>query len=183
VDGVNAGLPSFHRYLKLRQRILGLDQLHYYDLYAPLISDVPPTYTVEQAQTNVKAAMAPLGADYVAGLDTAFRNRWIDYYPMTGKQSGAYMSPGAYDVHPYLLLNYNGQYTDMSAMAHELGHAMHSYFSGKNQPYAPFASISERARQSIVAPVSFMGLSEQSCFNASRIARRDKSKTYPTAFE
>jgi oligoendopeptidase F len=138
VDSVNQHLPSFQRYLQLRKRILKVDELHYYDLYAPLISDVPLTYTVEQAQTNVKAAMAPLGADYVAGLDTAFRNRWIDYYPMTGKQSGAYMSPGAYDVHPYLLLNYNGQYADMSAMAHELGHAMHSYFSGKNQPYATY---------------------------------------------
>ncbi len=138
VDSVNQHLPSFQRYLKLRQRILKLDELHYYDLYSPLVNDVPLNYTVEQAQANVKAAMAPLGADYVAGLDKAFRDRWIDYYPMTGKQSGAYMSPGAYDVHPYLLLNYNGQYTDMSAMAHELGHAMHSYFSGKNQPYATY---------------------------------------------
>jgi oligoendopeptidase F len=138
VDSVNQHLPSFQRYLKLRKRILKLDELHYYDLYSPLVNDVPLTYTVEQAQANVKAAMAPLGADYVAGLDAAFRNRWIDYYPMTGKQSGAYMNPGAYDVHPYLLLNYNGQYTDMSALAHELGHAMHSYFSGKNQPYATY---------------------------------------------
>jgi oligoendopeptidase F len=138
VDSVNQHLPSFQRYLKLRKRILKLDELHYYDLYAPLVNDVPLTYSVEQAQANVKAAMAPLGADYVAGLETAFRNRWIDYYPMTGKQSGAYMNPGAYDVHPYLLLNYNGQYTDMSAMAHELGHAMHSYFAGKTQPYATY---------------------------------------------
>jgi len=138
VDSVNQHLPSFQRYLQLRKRILKVDELHYYDLYAPLVNDVPLSYTVEQAQANVKAAMAPLGADYVAGLDKAFHDRWIDYYPMTGKQSGAYMSPGAYDVHPYLLLNYNGQYADMSAMAHELGHAMHSYFSGKNQPYATY---------------------------------------------
>ncbi len=138
VDSVNQHLPSFQRYLKLRKRILKLDELHYYDLYSPLVNDVPLNYTVEQAQANVKAAMAPLGADYVAGLDKAFHDRWIDYYPMTGKQSGAYMNPGAYDLHPYLLLNYNGQYTDMSALAHELGHAMHSYFSGKNQPYATY---------------------------------------------
>ena len=72
--------------------------------------DVPLEYTVEQAQGNMKAALAPLGADYVAGLDTAFKDRWIDYYPTQGKQSGAYMNPGAYDVHPYLLLNFNGQY-------------------------------------------------------------------------
>ena len=136
VDSVNKQLPSFHRYLALRKRILGLDELHYYDLYAPLVKDVPLTYTVEQAQTNIKAALAPLGADYVAGLDTAFKNRWVDYYPTQGKKSGAYMNPGAYDVHPYLLMNFNGQYADMSALAHELGHGMHSYFAGKSQPYA-----------------------------------------------
>jgi oligoendopeptidase F len=136
VDSVNRQLPSFQRYLKLRTRILGLSELHYYDLYAPLVADVPLTYTVEQAQTNIKAALAPLGADYVAGLDTAFKNRWIDYYPTQGKKSGAYMNPGAYDVHPYLLMNFNGQYADMSALAHELGHGMHSYFASKSQPYA-----------------------------------------------
>jgi oligoendopeptidase F len=140
VDSVNQHLPSFQRYLKLRKRILKVDELHYYDLYAPLVNDVPLSYTVEQAQANVKAALAPLGTDYVAGLDRAFHDRWIDYYPMTGKQAGAYMNPGAYEVHPYLLLNYNGQYADMSTMAHELGHAMHSYFSGKNQPYATYNS-------------------------------------------
>jgi oligoendopeptidase F len=135
VDGVDKHLPSFHRYLKLRARILGIAQLHYYDLYAPLVADVPLNYTVEQAQTEVKAAVAPLGADYVAALDRAFRDRWIDYYPTQGKKSGAYMNPAAYDVHPYLLLNFNGQYTDMSALAHELGHAMHSWFASKAQPY------------------------------------------------
>jgi oligoendopeptidase F len=135
VDGVDKHLPSFHRYLKLRARILGIDQLHYYDLYAPLVADVPLNYSVEQAQTEVKAAVAPLGADYVAALDRAFHDRWIDYYPTQGKKSGAYMNPAAYDVHPYLLLNFNGQYADMSALAHELGHAMHSWFASKAQPY------------------------------------------------
>jgi oligoendopeptidase F len=138
VDGVNQHLPTFQRYLKLRKRILKVDELHYYDLYAPLVTDVPLTYTIDQAQANVKAAMAPLGPDYVAGLEKAFHDRWIDYYPMTGKQSGAYMNPGAYDVHPYLLLNYSGQYVDMSTMAHELGHAMHSYFAAKSQPYPTY---------------------------------------------
>ena len=135
VNGVDKHLPSFQRYLKLRARILGVDQLHYYDLYAPLVADVPLEYTVEQAQAEVKAAVAPLGADYVAALDHAFRDRWIDYYPMQGKRAGAYMNPAAYDVHPYLLLNFNGQYTDMSTLAHELGHAMHSWFASKAQPY------------------------------------------------
>ena len=135
VDGVNKHLPAFHRYLKLRQRILGVSELHYYDLYAPLVAGVPLEYTVEQAQEQVKKTTALLGADYVAALDKAFTERWIDYYPTTGKQSGAYMAGYAYDVHPYLLLNYDGKYTDMSTLAHEAGHAMHSWFSTRTQPY------------------------------------------------
>lgn len=135
VDGVNRHLATFHRYLKLRKRILKLGDLHYYDLYAPLVADVPLEYTVEQAQQHVKEALAPLGPDYLAALDRAFTERWIDYYPTTGKRSGAYMAGSAYDVHPYLLLNYNGRYADMSTLAHELGHAMHSFFSNKTQPY------------------------------------------------
>jgi oligoendopeptidase F len=136
VDGVNRHLPAFQRYLKLRKRMMALDDLHYYDLYAPLVPDVPLEYSVEQAQEHVKEALAPLGPDYLAALDRAFKERWIDYYPSPGKRSGAYMAGAAYDVHPYLLLNYNGRYTDMSTLAHELGHAMHSFFSNKAQPYA-----------------------------------------------
>jgi oligoendopeptidase F len=136
VDGVNRHLPSFHRYLKLRQKMLALPELHYYDLYAPLVSGVPLEYTVEEAQREVKAATARLGEDYVQVLDRAFKERWVDYYPSPGKRSGAYMSGGAYDVHPYLLINYNGKYDDVSTLAHELGHAMHSWFSNKSQPYA-----------------------------------------------
>ena len=136
VTGVNRHLPSFHRYLKLRQRILNLPQLHYYDLYAPLVSGVPLEYSIEEAQREVKAATARLGEDYVQVLDRAFKERWIDYSPSTGKRSGAYMAGAAYDVHPYLLLNYNGRYDDVSTLAHELGHAMHSWFSNKTQPFA-----------------------------------------------
>jgi oligoendopeptidase F len=135
VDGVNRHLPSFQRYLSLRKRILKVPELHYYDLYAPLVADVPLEYTLDQAQKEVLAAVAPLGNDYVSTLQRAFDNRWIDYYPSTGKRSGAYMNGSAYDVHPYLLLNYNGQYQDVSTMAHELGHAMHSWFSNHKQPY------------------------------------------------
>jgi len=135
VDGVNSHLDSFHRYLKLRKRILGMSERHYYDLYAPLVANVPLSYKVNEAQADIKAALTPLGADYEAALDQAFRDRWIDYYPTPGKQAGGYTNPGAYDVHPYLLLNYTEQYVDMSTMAHELGHAMHSYFANKNQPY------------------------------------------------
>ncbi len=135
VDNVNAGLPTFHRYLNLRKRILGVDTLHYYDLYAPLVKGVDLRYTAEEAQKNIAEALRPLGDDYVAVIQKAFKDRWIDLYPTEGKRSGAYSNGGAYDVHPYMLLNYNGKYDDMSTLAHELGHTMQSYYSNKTQPY------------------------------------------------
>ncbi len=136
IDGVNRNLPTFHRYLKLRQRMMGLTDLHYYDLYAPLVASVDTNYPVEEAQRTVLEALAPLGPDYAAAAKRAFSERWIDVYPTEGKRSGAYSSGVIYDVHPYMLLNYNGKYDDVSTMAHELGHAMHSYFSNRTQPYA-----------------------------------------------
>ncbi len=136
VDGVNRSLPTFHRYLKLRQRMMGVDQLHYYDLYAPLVGSVNLQYTPEQAQQHVLKAAAPLGGDYVSVVQRAFNDRWIDLFPSEGKRSGAYSNGGAYDVHPYMLLNYLGQYNDVSTLAHELGHTMHSYYSNKTQPYS-----------------------------------------------
>jgi oligoendopeptidase F len=135
IEGVNKNLPAFHRYLKLRQRMMGVDQLHYYDLYAPLVSSVKLEYTPEEAQKLVLGAVAPLGADYKAVIERAFRDRWIDLLPSEGKQSGAYSNGGAYDVHPYMLINFNGKYADVSTLAHELGHTMQSYFSNKTQPY------------------------------------------------
>ncbi len=135
VNGVDANLGTFHRYLKLRKRMMGLDELHYYDLYAPLVASVDLDYPVEQAEKEVVAAMAPLGTEYTSVLQRAFKERWIDFYPNAGKRAGAYSDGGAYDVHPYMLLNYNGKYSDMSTLAHELGHTMHSYFSNKTQPF------------------------------------------------
>jgi len=135
VDGIDRNLPTFHRYLKLRKRMMGLTELHYYDLYAPLVSSVNLSYSVDAAEHNILAALAPLGPEYAAGAKRAFTERWIDMYPTEGKRSGAYSNGGAYDVHPYMLLNYNGKYDDMSTLAHELGHTMHSYYSNKNQPY------------------------------------------------
>ena len=136
VDNVNMNLNTFHRYLKLRQRILGIDQLHYYDLYAPLLANVDLKYTFEESQKHILAALKPLGKDYVTIVDKSFADRWIDVYPSDGKRSGAYSNGSAYDIHPYILLNYNGKYDDMSTLAHELGHTMHSYLSNTNQPYA-----------------------------------------------
>jgi oligoendopeptidase F len=136
IDGVGKQLPTFHRYLKLRKRMMGLDELHYYDLYAPLVGSVKLDYSPEEAQKHVLAAVAPLGADYQAVIQRAFKERWIDLFPNEGKRSGAYSNGGAYDVHPYMLINYNGKYDDVSTLAHELGHTMQSYFSNKTQPYA-----------------------------------------------
>jgi oligoendopeptidase F len=135
VDGVNANLPTFHRYLRLRKRMMGLDQLHYYDLYAPLVASANLTYSAEEARKNIVGALAPLGTGYTSVIERAFKERWIDLYPTPGKRSGAYSNGGAYDVHPFMLINYNGRYDDMSTVAHELGHTMQSYFSNKNQPF------------------------------------------------
>jgi oligoendopeptidase F len=116
--------------------MMAVPELHYYDLYAPLVSSVDLTYSVEEAQKHVLAALKPLGSDYPAVLTRAMSGRWIDVYPTEGKRSGAYSNGGAYDVHPYMLLNYNGKYADLTTLAHELGHAMHSYYSNKTQPFA-----------------------------------------------
>jgi len=135
VSGVNANLDTFHRYLRLRKRMMGVDQIHYYDLYAPLVENVNLEYPIDQASKNVLAAVAPLGPEYQAAINRALNERWIDLYPNAGKRSGAYSQGSAYDVHPYMLLNFNGRYDDMSALAHELGHTMQSYLSNKTQPY------------------------------------------------
>ena len=137
VEGVNRHLPTFHRYLRLRKKMMGItDDLHYYDLYAPLVAEVNLRYTPEEAQKHIIAAMRPLGAEYTGVLERAFKERWLDWYPTEGKVSGAYSNGGAYDVHPFMLLNYLGQYNDVSTVAHELGHTMQSYFSNKTQPYS-----------------------------------------------
>ena len=136
VDGVNKHLPTFHRYLNLRKRMMGVSELHYYDLYAPLVASADLNYTPEEAQKHVLAALKSLGTDYTSVVTRAFNERWIDLLPNEGKRSGAYSNGGAYDVHPFMLLNYNGKYPDVSTLAHELGHTMQSYYSNKSQPYA-----------------------------------------------
>jgi oligoendopeptidase F len=135
IDGVGRNIQTFHRYLKLRKQVLGVDQLHYYDLYAPLVASVNLEYTPEEAEKLVLDAVRPLGSDYGAVMQRAFTERWIDLLPSEGKRSGAYSNGGAYDVHPYMLINYNGKYADVSTIAHEMGHTMQSYFSNKTQPY------------------------------------------------
>jgi oligoendopeptidase F len=136
VKNVNANLSTFHRYLRLRKRMLGLNTLHYYDLYAPLVKNVDLSYSYEEAVDNVIASLEPLGKEYVETARQGLAHRWVDVFPNEGKRSGAYSEGAAYDVHPYMLLNYNGKYDDMSTLAHELGHTMHSYLANKAQPYA-----------------------------------------------
>ena len=136
IEGVRRNLPTFFRYLKLRQRMMGVSELHYYDLYAPLVPSVDARYSVEAAERNILAALAPLGSEYSSVSHRSFTERWIDMYPTEGKRAGAYSNGAAYDVHPCMLMNYNGKYDDMSTLAHELGHTMHSYFSNKTQPYS-----------------------------------------------
>ncbi len=135
LSSVTANLPTFHRYLKLRQRMLGLDQLHYYDLYASLVPDVDVNYSYEDAEKLVLASLAPMGEDYLSVVKKALTERWVDVYPTTGKQPGGFSNGSAYDVHPYLLINYTGKFDDVSTLIHELGHTMQSYLSNKNQPY------------------------------------------------
>jgi len=135
IDNTNKNLGTLHRYLKLRKRLLGVDELHYYDMYPSLVDEVDLGYEYDEAMELMKESLTVLGSDYVATVERSFEERWIDVYPTTGKRSGAYSSGNAYDVHPYILLNYNGQYEDVSTLAHELGHTMHSYYSNENQPY------------------------------------------------
>lgn len=136
IKNVNGNLETFHRYLNLRKRMMGLDTLHYYDLYAPLVEKVDLAYTVEEAVENILKSLKPLGTDYINVSKKAFNERWIDMYPNEGKRSGAYSNGSAYDVYPYILMNYNGKYNDMSTLTHKLGHTMHSYLTNKKQHFA-----------------------------------------------
>jgi oligoendopeptidase F len=141
VKNVNNNLGSFQRYLNIKRRMLGVDTLKYSDMYAPTVKGVDLKYTIAEAEDVVLKALAPLGDEYVKTVKQAMENRWIDVYSTIGKQSGAFSSGDAYDVHPFILLNFNGAYNDVSTLAHELGHTMHSYHSNKNQPY-PLADYS-----------------------------------------
>jgi len=135
IEDVHANLPTLHRYLRLRQKIMGLAALGYEDLYAPIVSSVDLRYTPEQAMAMTLEAFAPLGPEYVEALRRGYASRWVDFLPSTGKRSGAYSST-VYGVHPYQLLNFNGAWEDVSTLAHESGHSMHSFLSSASQPYA-----------------------------------------------
>ena len=133
VSAVRAHLSAMYRYVALRKKILGLDELHYYDVYAPLVGERKESYTYGQAQQLVLDAVAPLGEDYQALVKKAYAERWIDVYPNKGKSGGAYSS-GTYDSNPYILMNFTGTLDSVSTLAHEMGHSMHTWHSNHAQP-------------------------------------------------
>jgi len=135
IEQVRTNLPSLHRYFRLRARALGLEGLTYFDLHCPLGAGAKRDFGVDAAKRLVLDAMQPLGAGYTKALKESFDRRWIDWHPAPGKRSGAYATGAAYDVHPYMLLNFNADFDSVSTLAHEAGHAMHSYFSNRQQPY------------------------------------------------
>lgn len=135
IDAAHKNLPTFHRYLKLKARALGKEKLAYTDMYVAFTSDVKIPVKYDQAEKMLLESLAPLGEDYIKTLAEAFENRWVDVYPSEGKRSGAYSSGWAYGVHPYVLMNFNDTYSDTLTLAHEMGHAMHSYYSNSNQPF------------------------------------------------
>lgn len=134
LQSVDKNIHLLHSYLAVRAKALGLSQLAMWDMHTPIVSEVEHLYEYEDAVQIVKEALAPLGEDYAQLLDKAFCEKWIDVYENEGKRSGAY-SWGCYGAHPYVLLNYTGVTHDVFTIAHELGHAMHSYYSNKSLPY------------------------------------------------
>ena len=133
ISAVHGNLDKMHRYVSLRKKLLGVDELHMYDIYTPIVADAARKIDYEEAKSTVLEALSVLGEDYVDLLKTAFNNRWIDVYENVGKRSGAYSSGQSFP-HPYVLLNHKDTLDSMFTLAHELGHAMHSYHSAKYQP-------------------------------------------------
>lgn len=134
VDTIHESLPLLHRYMDLRKKLLGVDQLHMYDLFAPLVDEYKMDITYDEAKKTVKDGLAPLGKDYADALQSGYDNRWIDVYENENKRSGAY-AWGAYGTHPYVLLNHKDNLNSMFTLAHEMGHALHSYYSDTTLPY------------------------------------------------
>jgi len=134
IDTIHKHMPLMHRYMELRKKLLKVDELHMYDLFAPLVEEYNMDITYEQAKATVLESLKPLGDDYLTTLKKGFDDRWIDVYENEGKRSGAY-SWGAFGTHPYVLLNHKDNLNSMFTLTHEMGHALHSYYSDNNQEY------------------------------------------------
>ena len=134
INVVNDNLDSMHKYVGFRKELLDLDELHMYDVYTPLIEEVDMEIPYNEAVETVLKGLKPLKSEYLQNLKKGFKSGWIDVYENKGKRSGAYSS-GCYGVHPYVMLNYSENISDMFTLAHEMGHALHTYYSNKNQPF------------------------------------------------
>ncbi|KAB2335010.1 oligoendopeptidase F [Bacillus mesophilum] len=140
VSTINDNLHLLHRYVKLRKKVLGLEELHMYDLYTPLVKDVKMEVSYDEAKEHILKGLAPLGEDYLNVLKEGFENRWVDVHENKGKRSGAYSS-GTYGTNPYILMNWQDNVNNLFTLAHEFGHSVHSYYTRKNQPY-PYGNYS-----------------------------------------
>ncbi len=134
IDTVNKNLDKMHRYVEIRKNALKVDELHFYDIYAPMVENISWKITYEEAKEIVIKALEPMGEEYVSHIKEGFDNGWVDVYENTGKRSGAF-SWGAYGTHPYVFLNYQNTLNDVFTLIHEMGHAMHTYYSNTSQPY------------------------------------------------
>lgn len=132
IETVHEYMPLMYRYVALRKKMLGVEELHMYDLYTPIVPDYDANVPFEEAKETILKALAPMGEEYLSALKGGFENRWIDSVENVGKRSGAYCG-GVYGVHPYVLMTYKNTLDNVFTLAHEMGHAMHSWFSDKNQ--------------------------------------------------
>jgi oligoendopeptidase F len=134
IDSIHRGMEHMHRYVSLRKKMLGVDQLHMYDVYVPMVADYDRKFTYEEAKEISLKALAPLGEEYLSIVRQAYEDRWIDVCENEGKRSGAYSS-GVYGVHPYMLLNYTDTLDDVFTLVHEMGHSMHTWYSEHAQSH------------------------------------------------
>lgn len=140
IETIHRYLPLLHRYVQLRKRVLGLDELHMYDLYTPLVKQVDMKVTYEEAKDILLKGLTPLGDEYISIVKEGFDNRWVDVQETRGKRSGAYSS-GSYGTNPYILMNWQDNVNNLFTLAHEFGHSVHSYYTRKYQPY-PYGNYS-----------------------------------------
>lgn len=133
IEAVHSGMDSMYKYVSLRKKLLGVDELHFYDIYAPIISDVDMHFTYEEACELILKALEPMGEEYLSIVKKGLSERWIDVYENPGKRSGAY-SAGGYGMNPNILLNFHGTLNDVFTLIHEMGHSVHTYLSSHNQP-------------------------------------------------
>jgi oligoendopeptidase F len=140
VKTVNQNLHLLHRYVALRKKVLGVKELHMYDLYTPIVKNVEMEFSYAEAKDILLKGLAPMGSEYVSYVDEGFKNRWVDVYENKGKRSGAY-SGGTYGTNPYILMNWQNNVHNLFTLAHEFGHSIHSYYTRKNQPY-PYGNYS-----------------------------------------